>query len=334
MLAAAETANLRLERAEALLAEMGLEHRLNQFPNELSAGERQRVAIARALANNPTILLADEPTGNLDSVNSARIMEILIGIQKRRGMTLIVITHEDEIAALGTAAYSHPRREDRRMKLFPATLAASSWCASSQPRRRMCTAFWRRRKKRVQIADFRAVGHLVGSTRTAAGPPFPSPSRRTGSLAFCGWWSTSDPRQSLKSRKPLPAYPARNAARRPKHDPDCPSRRQGAAAFPFPNWSDGPLGPGFSYEDFLDPEYFWPGQTALGPTRLGARSCDILKSTPGAADKTHYAEVRSWLDHRIGFPVYVEKTLKWNSERVYVLGLRKTAGSGRPARLK
>ncbi len=69
-----------------------------QYPNELSAGERQRVAIARALANEPEILLADEPTGNLDSVNSARIMEILTGIQKQRGMTLIVVTHENEIA--------------------------------------------------------------------------------------------------------------------------------------------------------------------------------------------------------------------------------------------
>ena len=69
-----------------------------QYPNQLSAGERQRVAIARALANDPEILLADEPTGNLDSVNSAHIMEILIGIQKQRGMTLIVVTHEYDIA--------------------------------------------------------------------------------------------------------------------------------------------------------------------------------------------------------------------------------------------
>lgn len=88
----------RAGRAEELLREMGLEHRFRQFPNELSAGERQRVAIARALANSPEILLADEPTGNLDSVNSARIMEILTGIQQKRGMTLIVVTHENDIA--------------------------------------------------------------------------------------------------------------------------------------------------------------------------------------------------------------------------------------------
>jgi putative ABC transport system ATP-binding protein len=98
MLAVSQDTHNRAERAEALLCEMGLKHRLKQYANELSAGERQRVAIARALANHPSILLADEPTGNLDSVNSARIMEILTGIQKQRGMTLIVVTHENEIA--------------------------------------------------------------------------------------------------------------------------------------------------------------------------------------------------------------------------------------------
>jgi putative ABC transport system ATP-binding protein len=85
-------------RAQQLLKEMGMDHRMDQYPNQLSAGERQRVAIARALANEPDILLADEPTGNLDSVNTARTMEILTGIQKQRGMTLIVVTHENEVA--------------------------------------------------------------------------------------------------------------------------------------------------------------------------------------------------------------------------------------------
>jgi putative ABC transport system ATP-binding protein len=103
----------RAQRAETLLKEMGMGHRLNQYPNQLSAGERQRVAIARALANAPSILLADEPTGNLDSVNSARIMEILIGIQKQRGMTLIIITHENEIA---NSAPRHIRIRDGRIE--------------------------------------------------------------------------------------------------------------------------------------------------------------------------------------------------------------------------
>jgi len=90
-----------------------MEDRLNQYPNQLSAGERQRVAIARALANAPSILLADEPTGNLDSSNSARIMEILTGIQKQRGMTLIIITHDNEIAS---CAPRHIRIRDGRIE--------------------------------------------------------------------------------------------------------------------------------------------------------------------------------------------------------------------------
>jgi lipoprotein-releasing system ATP-binding protein len=105
--------NSRAERAEALLREMGLEHRLNQYPNELSAGERQRVAIARSLANHPSILLADEPTGNLDSVNSARIIEMLTSIQKKRGMTLIIVTHENDIA---NAAPRHIRIRDGKVE--------------------------------------------------------------------------------------------------------------------------------------------------------------------------------------------------------------------------
>jgi putative ABC transport system ATP-binding protein len=113
MLAVHESANDRAERAAALLREMGLEARMNHFPNQLSAGERQRVAIARALANNPALLLADEPTGNLDSVNSGRTMEILSGIREQRGMTMIVVTHENDIA---DAAPRHIRIRDGRIE--------------------------------------------------------------------------------------------------------------------------------------------------------------------------------------------------------------------------
>jgi hypothetical protein len=79
---------------------------------------------------------------------------------------------------------------------------------------------------------------------------------------------------------------------------------------PFDKWSDGPLGSGFSYEDFLEQQYFWPEQMAEAPAKYGARDCDVVKSAPGAAEKTHYAEVKTWLDHSIGFPVYAEKTMK------------------------
>jgi ABC-type lipoprotein export system ATPase subunit len=110
---AAKAASRNAERAEALLNEVGMEHRMHHFPNELSAGERQRVAIARALANSPSILLADEPTGNLDTENSTRIMKILTGIQHERGMTLIVVTHESDIAA---SAPRHIRIRDGRVE--------------------------------------------------------------------------------------------------------------------------------------------------------------------------------------------------------------------------
>jgi len=88
----------RREQAETLLRDVGLEERLHQYPNELSAGERQRVAIARSLANGPEILLADEPTGNLDSESAARILDLLSAFQARRNMTLLVVTHDPEVA--------------------------------------------------------------------------------------------------------------------------------------------------------------------------------------------------------------------------------------------
>jgi len=102
----------REERARALLVELGLESRLGQYPTQLSAGERQRVAIARSLVNNPQVLLADEPTGNLDSVNSAKILELLAEIQVRHGMTLIMVTHDESIAS---SAHRHVRMRDGRI---------------------------------------------------------------------------------------------------------------------------------------------------------------------------------------------------------------------------
>ncbi|MGA2754791.1 MAG: outer membrane lipoprotein-sorting protein [Terracidiphilus sp.] len=79
---------------------------------------------------------------------------------------------------------------------------------------------------------------------------------------------------------------------------------------PFEKWNAHPLGPGFNYEDFLEQQYFWPGQTSEGQARFGARDCDVIKSTPGPADRTHYGQVKTWIDPSIGFPVYVEKTVK------------------------
>jgi len=89
--------NLEKE-AEQLLDEFGLSHRLHHLPSELSGGEQQRVAIARALINKPKIILADEPTGNLDSVNSESMIELLFDYKKRSHTSLVIVTHENSIA--------------------------------------------------------------------------------------------------------------------------------------------------------------------------------------------------------------------------------------------
>ena len=91
-------AKARVERAKMLLEKVGLGQRLDHQPNELSGGQKQRVAIARALANQPPILLADEPTGNLDSASTIEIMELFTQLNKE-GVTVIIVTHEDDVAA-------------------------------------------------------------------------------------------------------------------------------------------------------------------------------------------------------------------------------------------
>ena len=88
------------ERARGLLDEVGLSDRRHHYPSQLSGGEQQRVAIARALANDPPILLADEPTGNLDSGTGHQVIELLLDINRSRRTTLVLVTHDPELASI------------------------------------------------------------------------------------------------------------------------------------------------------------------------------------------------------------------------------------------
>lgn len=170
-------------------------------------------------------------------------------------------------------------------------------------------------RQRVQTADFRATGRLVrveeNGTRVSVPISikahwFPGVLRVLVEVGTAPKTGTNSP---VSAHIPIHML----LEMRPNGQNVIQIARPGdktPAILPFEKWSDGPLGPGFSYEDFMEPQYFWPGQTIVEKTLRGSRKCDVLKSTPGAADRTHYAEVRSWLDQTIGFPVYVEKNMK------------------------
>lgn len=102
-------------RARAELASVGLEKRTDHYPSQMSGGEQQRVALARAAVTRPRILLADEPTGNLDGVNGAAIMDLLFGLRDRHGATLVLVTHAPELA----------ERCDRVVRLVDGAIAAT-----------------------------------------------------------------------------------------------------------------------------------------------------------------------------------------------------------------
>jgi len=164
-------------------------------------------------------------------------------------------------------------------------------------------------KQNVEKADFRASGHLVhveaNGTRTSYG------------VSIKGRWFPGALRVLLEIAPPQNSSAATRARilleMRPNGQNSILIAHPGdkaPAPLPFDKWSDGPLGDGFSYEDFLEQQYYWPGQTLLEETKFGARDCHLVKSVPGSLEKTHYAEIKTWLDRSIGFPVYVEKTLK------------------------
>ena len=101
------------ERAEKILCDLGLGERLNHLPSELSGGEQQRVAVARALMNEPKVLLADEPSGNLDSENATQLHDLFFELRERLGVTIVIVTHNEELAA----------RADRTLRISDGAIA-------------------------------------------------------------------------------------------------------------------------------------------------------------------------------------------------------------------
>jgi hypothetical protein len=178
-------------------------------------------------------------------------------------------------------------------------------------------------RQRVQSADFRASGHLVRVDADGV--------RTSYAITLKAHWFPGALRVLLNIESPSDSRAHILLTMRPDGQNTIQIAHPGdstLAALPQEKWSSGPLGAGFSYEDFLEPQYFWPSQTFIQQTKYGARNCDVVKSTPGAADRTRYAEVRTWLDHSIGFPVYAEKTLKGTGviKEFTYFGLRHNGG--------
>ena len=109
---AGKNKKIAMEKAESLLQEIGLYERKNHLPSELSGGERQRVAVARSLINDPKIILADEPTGNLDPENASMISDLLYGVSEKYSKTLVIVTHDKEVAKKAQIIY---RLQDKQI---------------------------------------------------------------------------------------------------------------------------------------------------------------------------------------------------------------------------
>ena len=113
-----------VEKGRLLLEEVGLTQRGHHYPSQLSGGEQQRVAIARALANDPPILLADEPTGNLDSTNGRHVIDLLVRVNRTRGTTILLVTHDRELAAHADVVLA--MRDGRTTRVDTETTAAAA----------------------------------------------------------------------------------------------------------------------------------------------------------------------------------------------------------------
>jgi hypothetical protein len=178
-------------------------------------------------------------------------------------------------------------------------------------------------RKQIESADYRMSGRLVRVDGSGA--------RTSYGVRIKALWSPRILRVLFAVTSPAKAQAHVLLEMRPGERSTIQIAHPGdaaATALPFDKWSEGPLGEGFSYEDFLDSWYFWAGQKDMGQVKFGSRNCDLVRSAPGTTDKTHYAEVKSWLDRQSDFPVYVEKTMKGSGivKQFTYYGLRQTDG--------
>lgn len=178
-------------------------------------------------------------------------------------------------------------------------------------------------RQRIQQADYRATGQLVHVDANGT--------RTSYNVTLKAHWFPGILRVMLEIVSPTTARERVLLKMRPGGRNAILIAHPGDAApaqLPFEKWSDGPLGAGFSYEDLLESQYFWPGQTVLEPAKFGARDCDVILSKPGPADRTPYSQIETWLDKSIGFPVYVEKSIKDSGvvKQFTYYGLRQAGG--------
>lgn len=178
-------------------------------------------------------------------------------------------------------------------------------------------------RRQVESADYRMTGRLVRVDANGK--------RTSNSITIEARWFPGVLRELVEVTSPPAARVHLLLEMRPDGRDSILIAHPGdraATELPFSRWTEGPLGDTFSYEDFLEAQYFWPGQKDLGDIAYGARTCDQLVSTPGPADRTHYASVKSCLDAKNGFPLYIEKKSKSaeNLKDFTYYGIRQTRG--------
>ena len=184
-------------------------------------------------------------------------------------------------------------------------------------------------RQAVEKADYRASGHLVWVDASGKRTSYP--------ISFKAHWfsGTLKVLVEVSAASGATEKHAQGLHFRVEMRPDGASSihvaHQGdavAAVLPASEWEDGVNGTGYSFEDFLGAELFWPGQQVTEHVKYGARDCDLVKSTPGAGDKTRYSGTSSWLDRATGFAVYQEKTVKGSGavKQYTAFGLRHDGG--------